>query len=101
MPCKIGITRSPKERKSYVEMIYRTAKNWQILGIYEERSEAAAAQRRFTAQLGCQTVEQTEETEGEHRQPWHVFFFTHGKTPKISEYGGLKMLNTEKPLAKK
>jgi len=96
MSCKIGITARPEERRAHVEMIYRTAKDWQILGSYGRRADATAAQRRFAGQMGCQMIKDDDAPDDDSGRQWHVYRFSHGKQPKLSEYGGLKSLGIER-----
>ena len=100
MPCKIGVTKNLEEKRAHVEMIYRTAKDWHTLGTFDDKESAVAAQRRLVAQMGCDEIRADEE-EGEMKGQWHVYCFSHGKQPRIAEFGGIKTLKTEQETKKK
>ena len=54
MPCRVGITTNPTERKAYWERQVIGLSNWRILGTYPSKQEAQAHETRYAASSGCQ-----------------------------------------------
>lgn len=53
MPCRVGMTTDPDERRRYWESQYPTLHDWVILGHYRSKSEAQKAETMFADKNGC------------------------------------------------
>ena len=72
MPCQVGITMSPTQRRAQWEQERPTLRNWQILETCYSKS---AAQRRETAlaqQYGCNAHPGGG---GPENATWYVYYF--------------------------
>lgn len=85
MPCRVGITTNPGERKRYWEGQYPTLRNWQILARCDTKSEAQKLDNHFVALYGCQSAPGGA---GAERDDWIVYKF---------EYAELEGLDEENP----
>lgn len=72
MPCRIGITTNPGERKRHWEGQHPTLRNWEILGRHSTKSEAQAAETRLARQYGCQA---SPGGDGPEHADWVVYKF--------------------------
>ena len=57
MPCRIGITENPSEKRKYWKKQVVGFSDWQILASYESSSEAQAYMTKFATMHGCHMSE--------------------------------------------
>lgn len=71
MPCRVGITTNPGQRKAYWENQVVGLSNWRILATYRSKAQAQAHENRHAASFGCQAHAGGPETPG----TWSVYKF--------------------------
>ncbi len=90
MPCQIGVTSDPDAKREYCSKIYKTFSEWKILETFEDLAEAREAQNKHIKETGCAKSSFEESDDGSFKRKWHVYFFFHGKKPRLESYSGLK-----------
>ncbi|MDN5202523.1 hypothetical protein QQ008_14140 [Fulvivirgaceae bacterium BMA10] len=53
MPCRVGITTNPTERKAYWQNQVIGLTNWRILATYNNKADAQAHENRHALSHGC------------------------------------------------
>lgn len=76
MPCRVGITTNPDERRAYWETQVVGLTNWRILEWYSSREDAQAHENRYAQQSGCQASHGGAPAQG----PWAVYRFDYTRT---------------------
>jgi len=71
MPCRVGITTRPDERRAEWERRVVGLTNWRIIGEYHSRQKAQAHEERYAQQTGCQAWPGGSDAPG----PWYVYRF--------------------------
>ena len=71
MPCRVGITTKPEERKNYWQNNVVGFKNWKILARYHSREKAQAHEDRYAKTYGCRAHAGGADAHG----IWHVYRF--------------------------
>lgn len=71
MPCRVGITTRPEERKAEWEREVVGLQNWQILGTYSSRQKAQDHEDRYAARTGCLASHGGPDVTGK----WNVYRF--------------------------
>ena len=71
MPCRVGITTRPQERKEEWAAKVVGMRNWQLAGPYRTREEAQAAENFLAKQYGCDASGGGREAS----RPWHIYRF--------------------------
>ena len=72
MPCRIGITTDPQERRAYWQNQHPTLRNWQILGVYPTKSQAQQVETQTARNRGCQA---SPGGAGPEAAQWSVYYF--------------------------
>ena len=72
MPCQIGISMSPEQRKTQWEQERPTLRNWQILEVCDRKSEAQRRERELARQYGCH---HHQGGSGPEYTTWYVYYF--------------------------
>lgn len=73
MPCRVGITTDPEERKAYWRNRVVGFSNWRILKTFRSRRRAQQYERRYAEKHGCKAYAGGRETPGR----WHVYRFNY------------------------
>lgn len=76
MPCRVGITTRPDERRAEWERAVIGLRNWQIIGRYSSKEQAQAHEDRYAAQTGCQASHGGPDPDG----TWYVYRFDYTKS---------------------
>ena len=76
MPCRVGITTNPKERKAAWESQVVGLSNWRILANYPSREEAQTHEDSYAQRNGCQAAHGGAPAKG----PWYVYRFDYIRT---------------------
>jgi hypothetical protein len=76
MPCRVGITTRPEERKAEWEREVVGLTNWRIVGEYTKREQAQEHENRYAAQTGCQASHGGADASGH----WYVYRFDYVRT---------------------
>lgn len=76
MPCRVGITTRPGERKAEWERSVVGLRNWRILGTYSTKREAQDHEDRYARQNGCQASHGGGDGVGR----WSVYRFDYTRT---------------------
>lgn len=71
MPCRVGITTNPVNRKADWETKVIQLKNWKILASYNSVKKAREHEDRYAERYGCQSSHSGIDNKG----PWHVYRF--------------------------
>lgn len=72
MPCRVGITTNPEERKQHWQNQHPTLRNWQILATYPTKSQAQQRETQEAASRGCQA---SPGGAGPEVATWSVYYF--------------------------
>ena len=75
MPCRVGITTRPEERKAEWERKVAGMRNWQIIGQYASKGEAQAHEDRKARAHGCQSSHG-----GDGSGTWYVYHFEYARS---------------------
>jgi len=76
MPCRVGITTNPDERKAYWESQVVGLKNWSIIGQYSSKSQAQEHENRYARNTGCKAHAGGPDTRG----TWYVYRFDYSRS---------------------
>lgn len=71
MPCRVGITTNPDERKRYWQNRVVGFSNWRILGTYQSKQQAQEHENRYAHATGCIAHAGGPDVPGK----WHVYTF--------------------------
>ncbi len=71
MPCRVGITTSPAQRKAYWEKQVVGLSGWKILASYKKKEDALAHQAKHAERYGCKSQAGGPDTAGD----WSVYKF--------------------------
>ena len=74
MPCRIGISMNPDERRAHWERECLNLRNWQVLGRFPSKSAAQAHETSEAARLGCDA---SPGGAGDEHATWYVYYFEH------------------------
>ena len=72
MPCRVGITTNPSERKRYWESQHSTLRNWRILARGLTKSAAQKLENEEASRLGCTA---SPGGAGSENASWSVYYF--------------------------
>lgn len=75
MPCRVGITTNPDERKTHWQSKVVGFKNWRIIGRYQSRQRAQDHENRYARQNGCKAHAGGSDAPG----TWHVYRFDYSQ----------------------
>lgn len=73
MPCRVGITTNPQERKAYWQNQVVGFSDWKILGTYATKQQAQEHEDRHAKRYGCTAHAGGPDTPGQ----WHVYKFNY------------------------
>jgi len=76
MPCRVGITTNPTQRRTYWESQVVGLTNWRILATYRTKAEAQAHETRHASTYGCQAHAGGADAPG----IWSVYKFEYVRT---------------------
>lgn len=76
MPCRVGITTNPSQRRAYWETQVVGLKDWRILATYKNKADAQAHETRHAASYGCVAHAGGPQTTG----TWSVYKFEYIRT---------------------
>lgn len=71
MPCQVGITTRPEERRAEWARAVVGMRNWRVIGRYARREEAQSHEDRYARQFGCNASHGGPDAPG----PWFVYRF--------------------------
>ncbi len=71
MPCRVGITTDPNERKADWNRSVKGLKNWRILKKFRNKSDAQEYETRYANRYGCIAHPGGADAPG----IWHVYYF--------------------------
>lgn len=71
MPCRVGITTNPEERKAYWNRNVHGLSNWRIIGTHKTKKAAQAQESNYAIKHGCHAHPGGEDVPG----PWYVYKF--------------------------
>ncbi len=71
MPCRVGITTRPEERRAEWENKVVGLSNWRILNSYPTKQQAQQHEDRYAVQTGCKASHGGPDAPG----LWHVYRF--------------------------
>lgn len=74
MPCRVGMTTDPEERKKQWESKYKSLGNWTILHKCPSKSDA---QKKETEEARARRCESSPGGSGPEHATWYVYYFTH------------------------
>lgn len=74
MPCRVGITTDPIERRRHWEGEYRSFRQWRVAGRYSSKAAAQAAETLFAGEWGCDAHAGGG---GPEYAVWYVYVFQH------------------------
>lgn len=72
MPCRVGITTNPAERRRYWESQHSTLRNWRILASGLKKSAAQRRENEEASQRGCRAAPGGA---GSENDSWSVYYF--------------------------
>lgn len=76
MPCQVGITTNPDQRRKQWENEYSSLRNWQIMGRHNNREDAQRQETEFARQYGCEAHPGGDEPDRPN-SIWYVYRFDH------------------------
>lgn len=78
MPCRVGMTTDPEERKAYWKSKVEGFKNWQILKTFtnKEKEQAQKYETDYATKHGCEAAPGGPDAPG----AWYVYRFDYTKT---------------------
>jgi hypothetical protein len=76
MPCRVGITTDPGERRARWQSQVVGFINWKILGSFMSKSEAQQYETRYAKKYGCRAAPGGPDVPG----PWYVYRFDYTRT---------------------
>lgn len=76
MPCRVGISTRPEQRKSEWEREVIGMTNWKILGKYPIKKEAQEHENRYARTTGCKASHGGPHTPG----TWYVYRFDYTRS---------------------
>lgn len=88
MPCRIGITTKPEERRAYWQSQVIGFANWQILNTFRSKAAAREYETGYALRNGCEqvpddiNVPRTSRTYEEQYDWWYVYHFDY--TPETT-----------------
>lgn len=71
MPCRVGITTNPQERRAFWESQVHGLRNWRILAKYSTKKEAQDHETRHALSYNCKASGGGRDADG----IWHVYKF--------------------------
>jgi hypothetical protein len=85
MPCKVGMTTKPEERRTYWENQAAGFTNWRILETFRSKAAAKEYQIAYALRHGCEADLGGSDIAGTSREPaaeyewWYVYHFDYEK----------------------
>lgn len=74
MPCRIGISMTPEDRRTYWAGRCWNLRNWQVQGPFDSKSAAQRHETSEAARLGCDA---SPGGAGPEFANWYVYYFEH------------------------
>ena len=72
MPCRVGITTDPEERRRHWQSQHPTLRNWQILSTHPTKAAAQNRENEEARRRGCQA---SPGGAGPENAIWSVYYF--------------------------
>lgn len=76
MPCRVGISTRPEQRKIEWEREVIGMTNWKTIGKYSTKKEAQEHENRYARKTGCQASHGGPDTPG----TWYVYRFDYTRS---------------------